>query len=67
MPITTQHELLITSNPVSRSGTDEGVILGDVMGSGPTTEGDFSIAGFSTVGSCLLDLPLPPAGFNNRF
>ena len=67
MPITTQPELLITSNPVNRSGTDEGVMLGDVMGSGPTTEGDFSIAGFPTVGSCLLDLPRPPAGFNNRF
>ena len=29
--------------------------------------GDFSISGFPTVGSCLLDLPRPPAGFNNRF
>ena len=54
-------------NSVSRSGAEEGVILSDVMGSGPITEGDFSIAGFSTVGSCLLDLPRPPAGFNNRF
>ena len=67
MPTITQHESLITPNPVSRSGAEEGVILGDVMGSGPITESDFSIAGFSTVGSCLLDLPQPVAGFNNRF
>ena len=67
MPITTQHELLITPNPVSRSGAEEGVILDDVMRSGPITEGDFSIAGFPTVGSCLLGLPRPAAGFNNRF
>ena len=67
MSLTTQHELLITPNPVSRSGAEEGVILDDVMRSGPITEGDFSIAGFPTVGSCLLGLPRPAAGFNNRF
>ena len=32
MPITTQPELLIMPNPVSRSGAEEGVILGGVMG-----------------------------------
>ena len=60
MPVTTQHELLITSNSVNRSNTDEGVMLGDIMGPGPTSESDLSIAGFLTVGSCLLDLPQPP-------
>ena len=67
MPIITQHEPLITSNPTSRSGAEEGVILGDVMGSGLIAESDLSIAGFPTVCSCLLDLPQPVAGFNNRF
>ena len=37
------------------------------MGPGLTIESDLSIADFPTVGSCLLDLPQPPAGFNNRF
>ena len=37
------------------------------MGPGPTIESALFIAGFPTVGSCLLDLPQPPAGFNNRF
>ena len=37
------------------------------MGPGPTIESALFIAGFPTVGSCLLDLPQPPAEFNNRF
>ena len=37
------------------------------MGPGLIIESDLSIADFPTVGSCLLDLPQPPAGFNNRF
>ena len=36
------------------------------MGPGLTIESDLSIADFPTVGSCLLDLPQPPTGFNNR-
>ena len=67
MPTITQYESLITPNPISRSGAEEGVILGDAMGSGLITESDFSIAGFPTVGFCLLDLPRPVTGFNNRF
>ena len=46
MQITTQHELLLTPNSVRRSGAEEGVILSGVMGSGPTIEDDFPIAGF---------------------
>ena len=53
--------------PISRSCTEERVILGDAVGSGLTNESDFSIAGFPTIGSCLLDLPQPVAGFTNRF
>ena len=67
MSISTQYESLITPKPISRSGAEEGVILGDAVGSGLVNENDFSIAGFPTVGSCLLDLPQPVAGFNNRF
>ena len=43
MPTITQYESLITPNPISRSGAEEGVILGDAMGSGLITESDFSI------------------------
>ena len=43
------------------------MILEDAVGSGLINEDDVSIAGFPTVGSCLLDLPQPVAGFNNRF
>ena len=67
MRITTQRELLTTSNPVKRSITDERVMLDDVRESGLTIEDEFSIAGFPTIGSCLRDLPQPPIGFNNRF
>ena len=67
LPVTTQHELLITSNFVNRSSTEEGAILGDIMGAGLTIESDLSITDFPNVGSCLLDLQPPPAGFNNRF
>ena len=67
MSTITQSESLITPNLISRSGAEEGVILGDAMGSGLINESDFSIAGFPTIGSCLLDLSQLVACFNNRF
>ena len=67
MSIISQYESLITPKPISRSGAEERMILEDAVGSGLVNENDFSIAGFPTVGSCLLDLPQPVAGFNNRF
>ena len=57
----------MTSN-FFNSLSDEGrVMLSDIMGAGSTIESDISIADFPTIGSCLLDLQPPPAGFNNRF
>ena len=43
------------------------MILSDIMGAGSSIESDISIADFPTIGSCILDLLPPPAGFNNRF
>ena len=54
-------------NLINRRGAEEVMMVGDATGPALITATDFSIAGFPTVGFCLLDLPRPVAGFNNRF
>ena len=63
--VITQSDPLITSNSFSSTGTEEGVILGDVRGARLAIESDISIADFPTVASCLLNLQSLPAEFNN--
>ena len=57
----------MTSNSFNSLGDEGRVILSDTMGAGSTFESDISIAYLPTIGSCLVDLPPPPAGFINRF
>ena len=57
----------MTSNSFNSLGDEGRVILSDTMGAGSNFESDISIADLPTIGSCLVDLPPPPAGFINRF
>ena len=60
LPVTTQHDITLTTNSFNSSSARGGVILGDVRGARLAIESDNSIAGFPTVTSCLLTLqPLP--------
>ena len=56
LPVTTQHDPLITSNSFNSSSTVGGVILGDARGARLAIESDISIADFPTVSSCLTNL-----------
>ena len=50
------------SKLTDRIGTESAVMPGDVKGCPVTSESDFSIVGFPSVGSCLSDLPQQVAG-----
>ena len=65
LPVTTQHDLLITTTSFNSSSTVGGVILGDTRGARLAIESDISIADFPTVSSCLTNLQPLPAEFNN--
>ena len=59
-PVTTQHDITLTTNSFNSSSAGGGVILGDIRGARLAIESDNSIAGFPTVASCLITLqPLP--------
>ena len=56
------------SKLTDRIGIESAVMPGDAKGCPVTTESDFSIVGFPSVGSCLSDLPQQVAGGpTNRF
>ena len=65
LPVTTQHDVTLTTNSFNSSSAEGGVILGEVRGARLAIESDNSIAGFPTVTSCLLTLQPLPAEFNN--
>ena len=65
LPVTTQHDVTLTTNSFNSSGAGGRVILGDLRGARLAVESDNSIAGFPTVTSCLLTLQPMPAEFNN--
>ena len=56
LPVTTQHDVTLTTNSFNSSSAGGGVILGDVRGARLASESDNSIVGFPTVTSCLLTL-----------
>ena len=56
LPVTNQHDPLITTTSFNSSSTVGGVILGDTRGARLAIESDISIADFPTVSSCLINL-----------
>ena len=65
LPVTTQHDLTLTTNSFNSLSVGGGMILGDIRGARLAIESDNSIAGFPTVASCLLTLQPLPTDFNN--
>ena len=65
LPVTTQHDVTLTTNSFNSTSAGGGVILGDIRGARLAIESDNSIAGFPTVASCLLTLQPLPTDFNN--